>query len=117
MAPRCAKFRFRCWSMLAGVLGGFVVAVLATPLPAVVLEVHNRYGDVRVRVVNEPDAVIRPGGMNREPTEQDTRIVRRSDRILVSCEPPDQQSMDLDIQLPSKLAPTVVDIPGQPAAT
>jgi len=83
-------------------IGALALAALLAPAisSAVTLEAHNRFGAISVRVVAQPNLVVRAKGVNRLASHEDTVIIKRPDRIVVRCEPKDEQPIDLEILLP-----------------
>ncbi len=77
-----------------------LIAWAAAGSSAVTLEVHNSVGGVYVEASLVAELQIRGQSTGRKLTREDIRIVRAPGRIVVRCEPPDSEPIDLHIQLP-----------------
>ena len=84
----------------------FAIAILAAlalipaQLAGATLNVTNTAGGVYVRVTTGARLRIHGQGSKRKATKDDIKITRDEHVIYVRCEPPDQEPIDLDIQLP-----------------
>ena len=78
-----------------------LIAWAAAGSSAVTLEVHNSVGGVYVEASLVAELQIRGQSTGRKLTREDIRIVRAPGRIVVRCEPPDSEPIDLHIRLPS----------------
>ena len=77
-----------------------LIAWAAAGSSAVTLEVHNSVGGVYVKAGPRTELQIRGQSSGRKLTQEDIRVVRAPGRIVVRCEPPDNEPIDLHIQLP-----------------
>ena len=67
---------------------------------AATLNVSNPVGGIYVRVTTGARLQIHGQGGKRKATKDDIKVTRDGNVIFVRCEPPDQEPIDLDIQLP-----------------
>ena len=77
-----------------------LIAWAAAGSSAVTLEVHNSVGGVYVEASLVAGLQIRGQSTGRKLTQEDIRIVRAPGRIVVRCDPPDSEPIDLHIRLP-----------------
>jgi VWFA-related protein len=73
---------------------------LGSPAQAITLEVHNPHGGIHIKVDPSPRLRVEGLGANRSAGRDDIKTTRLGDRIIVRCDPPDGEPIDLDVQVP-----------------
>lgn len=82
------------------VFRALLLPTLLSQLPAITVEVDNPFGDVRVTIGTSPRFQIQGTGTTRKVTQDDTKITRADERVIVKCAPADSEPIDLDIFIP-----------------
>ena len=84
----------------------------ASRLPAITVDVHNPFGDVRVAVGSAPRLRVQVTGTTRKITHDDVEITRTEERVVVKCAPHDAEPIDLNVFIPIGFSVDIVTTDG-----
>ena len=75
-------------------------AVVGRAAQATTLRLYNPVGGISVEVGTVPRLRIHGRGENRSATKDDLKVARNGAVIAVHCDPPDNEAIDLEVQVP-----------------